>query len=164
MKNQQDQDWRAPIQTVTASPSPSLSLCLSSRPVIQRSVVQATALATVLPRAQYCRVRMNVPGGGTANHLLHPLETPIEILSISLPCGFSPSNGATPLCVISVLQWKISVVTELIIVSPKTDLSGVYTSRVYVILVNYAALSNSWLECGKVSLWKQHRRKKNTYV
>lgn len=52
---------------------PLLSLSLSplSQPVIHRSVVQATALATVLPRAQCCRVRMKVPGGGDANHPLH---------------------------------------------------------------------------------------------
>lgn len=56
--------------------SPSLSHSPFSQPVIQRSVVQATALATVPPRAQCCRVRMKVPGGTDANHPLHLTREP----------------------------------------------------------------------------------------
>lgn len=80
-----------PIQTLTAPFSLSLPLLLSyapfSQPVIQRSVVQATALATVPPRAQCCQVRMKVPGGGDANHPLHPTREPHK------NPGYKPAPG-----------------------------------------------------------------------
>lgn len=89
----------------------SLPFSLFSQPLILRSVVQATALATVPPRAHCCRVRIKVPGGADANQPLHLTGEPSRNPGHKpAPRFFSPSNGATPLCVISAVVSKISVI------------------------------------------------------
>lgn len=66
----------APRETSSNLHTYRLSLCLSlslfSQALIQWLVVQATALAAVSPREQYCRVKMKVPGGCDSNYPLSP--------------------------------------------------------------------------------------------
>lgn len=100
--------WMWWDETTARPNNDSLSLCFLAlsvfpQPVIQRSVVRATALATVPPRAQCCRVRMRVPRGVDANHPPRPNGEPRRNPGHKPALRFiSPSHGATPPCVVTV--------------------------------------------------------------